>query len=400
MSFRLNGRTLNASNFKKEFEAATIKFIKSELRERYRAIRHPDTGEFPTVLVHGETLDDLRVSIEGSPELLAIISERMSIEEQNTATFVPMQNNPPKAFLSYSFDDRDIADRVARALMTSGIDTWWAEWEIGSGDSLRQKIDNGLETCTHFIVLLTPSAMRKPWVQQEMDAGLIRRISGQARFIPLRHNLSAGDLPPLLSGILSPEIDILHFDQGMLNLVNDIHGVSRKPPLGPTPSNTAIPTTGYSKLATGIAKFFCSKTGGALFGDTQISISELANSLNSSEEDVKDALYELRDFVKISYDIILPKTELFAIFDKYFMDYSPEKDALRIAADLINDPSMPIDTTQVAQRYGWSPRRMNPALAYLLARGLIVDYAVIDSEYVSFRVAKTESTRRFVKSRL
>ncbi|WP_283813302.1 DMT family transporter [Bradyrhizobium sp. Leo170] len=79
-----------------------------------------------------------------------------------------------------------------------------------------------------------------------------------------------------------------------------------------------------------------------------------------------------------------------ATFDKHFMEWSPEEDALRIAADLVNDPSMPIDTGQVAQRDGWEPRRMNPALTYLLARKLIVDYQVLASQYNSIRVVKTE----------
>ncbi|WP_292524671.1 toll/interleukin-1 receptor domain-containing protein [Mesorhizobium sp.] len=128
----------------------------------------------------------MRLSIEGSPQLLALVKDKMSDNEQASTVFLPLQQGSPKAFLSYSFDDRELAETVARALMADGIDTWWAEWEIRSGDSLRRKIDEGLGNCTHFIVLLTPSAMQKPWVQQEMDAGLVRRISGQARFIALR----------------------------------------------------------------------------------------------------------------------------------------------------------------------------------------------------------------------
>lgn len=136
-----------------------------------------------------------------------------------------------------------------------------------------------------------------------------------------------------------------------------------------------------------------------MFGDPQKNIGELAAAIGVSEDDVEDALHELRDVVTVSFDRVLPKADFFALFDKHFMEWSPEEDALRIAADLVNDPSMPIDTGQVAQRYGWEPRRMNPALAYLLARKLIVDYQVLASQYNSIRVVKTDATRRFVKSR-
>jgi len=136
-----------------------------------------------------------------------------------------------------------------------------------------------------------------------------------------------------------------------------------------------------------------------MFGNPQKSTGDLATAVDVSEDDVEDALHELRDLVTVSFDCVLPKAELFATFDKHFMEWSPEEDALRIAADLVNDPSMPIDTGQVAQRYGWEPRRMNPALAYLLARKLIVDYQVLASQYNSIRIVRTDATRRFVKSR-
>lgn len=88
-----------------------------------------------------------------------------------------------------------LAQRIAETLQGNGVQTWWAEWEIGAGDSLRQKIDAGLSDCTHFIVLLTPRSIVKPWVNQEMDAGLVLKIQARCRFITLRHMLPAEALP-------------------------------------------------------------------------------------------------------------------------------------------------------------------------------------------------------------
>ncbi|WP_108516989.1 hypothetical protein [Bradyrhizobium algeriense] len=83
-----------------------------------------------------------------------------------------------------------------------------------------------------------------------------------------------------------------------------------------------------------------------MFGDPQKSTGELATAVDVSEDDIEDALHELRDLVTVSFDRVLPKADLFATFDKHFMEWSPQEDALRIAADLVNDPSMPIDTGQ------------------------------------------------------
>lgn len=399
MGLKYNGRLFNAKDFARDLEKAIVENAKGQLRDRFLAIRHPETGEFPTVIVHGESLDDLRLSIEGSVELLALVKERMSLEDLEATAFQTVRIGPPKAFLSYSFEDSKMAEKLARSLMAAGVDTWWAEWEIGSGDSLRQKIDEGLGTCTHFLVLLTPKAIEMPWVKLEMDAGLVKRITGQAKFIPIRYDLSTSSLPPLLSGMLSPELDETNFDATVRDLVNDIHGVSHKPQLGPAPETTTLPSTGYSQTATAIARIFVKETKTAMFADPQKGFDELASAISASEEDIEDALHELRDYVKVSFERAMPKPELFAQFDKHFMCWSPEEDALRIAADLVNDPAFPHDTAEVAQRYGWEPRRMNPALSYLLARKLIVDYAVIASDFNSIRIVKTEATRRFVKSR-
>ena len=400
MALTYNGRPFRAQDFASDMERAMVEQVADELHQRFTSIRHPETGEFPTVIVHGERLDDLRVSIEGSAELLAIVSERLEPEDRDGIDLKEVEPHvPPKAFLSYSFDDRNIAERIARTLMASGIDVWWAEWEMKAGDSLRQRIDEGLTGCTHFLVLLTAGSLQKPWVNQEMDAGLVRRIDGQARFIALRSGLSASDLPPLLSGMLSPAIEDADFDASIRNLVNDIHGLSRKPLLGKGPTATELPSTGYSKVATGIAKVMVEQSKRALFGDPQKGVEELSSIVGVSEEDVEDALHEIRDMVTVSHGRVLAKSSLFSTFDKHFMPWSPEDDALRVAAGLINDPSASSDTASIAESLGWDRRRMNAALSYLLERKLIVDYQTLANDWLCFRVVKTDETRRYVKSR-
>lgn len=399
-SITFNGPPFRAGDFERELMRATCEAVKSEMYHRFAAIRHPETGEFPTVRVLGDELDDLRLSVEGSQVLLECVAARMSDDERKAATLMPMERvGPPRAFLSYSFEDRDLAERVARKLTASGVDAWWAEWEIRAGDSLRQKIDEGLERCSHFIVLLTPSALLKPWVQQEMDAGLVRRIAGEARFIALRAGLPACDLPPLLSGMLSPEIGE-DFERSVRDLVNDIHEVTRKPALGPAPSAATLPKTDFSPTATAVAKSFVEGSPNGEFGDFQQDVGDLAASIGVSAEDIEDALYELRDHVSESFGNVMAKGELYAAFDGFFKEWKPDQDALRLATDLMNDPEMPTASAEIAERYGWSPRRFNAAATWLETRKVVRSYEVMGcSPWVTPWVEKTDATRRFVKSR-
>jgi hypothetical protein len=55
---------------------------------------------------------------------------------------------------------------------------------------------------------------------------------------------------------------------------------------------------------------------------------------------------------------------------------------------------------EMARLLGWPARRLNPALAYLCVRGLVRDVRAMDgTDFLAYRIDRTEATRRFVKSR-
>lgn len=104
----------------------------------------------------------------------------------------------PTGFLCYASENKTLARRIATSLHKNGVETFFDEWEVGAGDSIRAKIDQGLADCTHFIALLTPESIAKPWVSAEMDAAFVQKVEGTSKFIPLRFGLSHKELPPLL----------------------------------------------------------------------------------------------------------------------------------------------------------------------------------------------------------
>ena len=398
----VGGRSVRPDQFADEMMKEMFKQFTAELRERFSAIRHPETGEFPTVIVLGHSLEDCSIRIEGSEALLAIVREKMSAEDlegmELCATDKPAA--VPKAFLSYAGEDAGQAERIARALIAKGIDTWWAGWSLSAGQSIRQMIDGGLGDCTHFIVLLTPASLDKPWVKTEIDAGFVGKVEERCRFIPLRKGVSVDALTPLLRTLLSPSLDG-DFDAAINQLVNDIHGVTKKPAVGTAPQ-IEVQHEGYSHAANLIAQYFVAKTKTASIMDPQSHIGELSRELGLTEEDVRDALHELRPFFrKIEFDRAFPLATLFVEFDKTFTDHDPAEDGLKLALDLTNDPDFPVHADQIAERYGWTPRRLNPAIAYLFQRGLIYDrYVLASGPWLMLRVDRdADAMRRFVKSR-
>lgn len=395
-----NGRPFNADDFSRSIDQAAVKSVVAQVREKFGSIRHPTTGEFATVAARGESLETLRVRVEGSAELLEIVRAKYAGDDL-PIEFVTTGGVMPKVFLSYAWENRELASKVAHALQANCIDTWWAEWCISAGDSLRQKIDEGLGNCTHFVVLLTPESIRKPWVNQEIDAGLMRKLDQEAKFIPLRHNLSPSLLPPLLRGMLSPEVDTEA--ENIQQLVNDIHGVTHKPPLGPAPApvvNAARTESGYSAAVTSVAEVFVKNSSCGRSHDPQIRVEKLMETTGLSRDDIVDALHELTSMAVLYHgDSAWPKDELFPEFDKYWMPWDPARDGLQLAADLVNVEGFPERAAEIAARYGWEPRRLNPAITYLTARGVVRGSSAIGVPYVAVWIQKTDDTRRFVRSR-
>ena len=164
-----------------------------------------------------------------------------------------------------------------------------------------EKIDAGLGDCTHFVVLLTPNSLPKPWVNAEMDAGFVRKVAGECRFIPLRQGLTPGKLPPLLQGLHSPSID--NYTQDLDSLINFIYGVTTKPPLGAAPRlvrEASESKTGLSPAAEMIARLMIelSEHGDAM--DPQLEPAQLRDATGLPDDDIVDAVHELqgRGFVR------------------------------------------------------------------------------------------------------
>jgi hypothetical protein len=407
-----NGKPFDPDDFEDALMAAALEAVEGQIREKVGGIRDPETGEFPTIVIRATSLEDMQLHIEGSDPLIARVREALGLDddrghavEGGPSPTSRDQDQPrtPKVFLSYASEDRGLASQLAHALIRNGIDTWWDGWEIRAGDSLRQKIDAGLKDCTHFLVLLTPTSLSKPWVNQEMDAGLVRMLGERIGFLPVRHGLAASALPPLLRGQHSPEIRDL--DKDLFQLIHDIHGVTRKPLIGPPPPAASLARkAGASPAAVALARAFVEHTKTATHLDPQFTESQLQSLTGLSKEDLADAIYELRGVVKVhEYSgggVVVAEPELYADFDALWKPWNSEVDALQLAADLLNDPDFPTAPADIAERYGYPPRRLNPALAHLMARDLVeVLVGIGDVDYLCHRVTATDATRRFVKSR-
>jgi len=314
----------------------------------------------------------------------------------------------PAAFLSHSSADRDLALRLATDLRAAHIDVWYAEWEIAPGDSLRRKIDEGIDRATHFLVLLTPASLQSEWVQTELDAGMVQRINGKCRLIPILSGIESADVPATLRGMKWLRLD--NYDDGLRELVAACHEVSSKPPLGPVPpfvGGEEVPDLGLSPLAQRLARLLAERSDNGLPPVSMQAAEDVMDALGITANELAMAADELNDlgWVRLSdekpagpsgFRRIGPKAELFFSVDPYVTGWTPQADAKTLAAAMVNTGKDHPMLAEVARLLGWEPRRFNPAVYFLDVYGHVHGLTEMGSyPYAFHRVAVTVKTYRF-----
>lgn len=317
----------------------------------------------------------------------------------------------PAAFLSHSTTDADVARKLARDLRAHGVDVWYAEWELRPGDSLRRRIDEGIDRATHFLVLLTAASLTSEWVQTELDAGMVNRISGKCRLIPIILGLSGDQVPATLRGVVWVSLE--PYDDGLRKLIDVCHDLSIKPPLGNVPSwasERPLPDAGLSPYAQRLVAFLNqnSKEG---MDHEYVERQTLVDTLKLTQEELGMAASELEDLglVKLvkgfgcgpaGFSELSPTAGFFVVTDPLLQEWTPTEDAVVLAAAMVNSGHDYANLAQVDQALGWGPRRINPAAEYLSQQGIIRPLNEMGSAPYAFSSAAISfRTRRFAEGK-
>lgn len=124
-------------------------------------------------------------------------------------------------FISHAHEDkRDVARPLAKLLQEHGLRVWIDETELTIGDSLRQKIDEGLSQSKFGVVILSPSFFAKKWTQNELSALWSREDTSTKVVLPIWHKInrdSVASISPLLADKLA-----VSTDEGLDTVVNAI----------------------------------------------------------------------------------------------------------------------------------------------------------------------------------
>src|ERR1044071_3276936 len=103
----------------------------------------------------------------------------------------------PKVFISHSSRDKALAVRLAGDLTKAGVDIWYDQWEIKVGDSIIDKINNGLRVSDYLLIILSKASANSQWVKEELSAAKTIEIDKRGVFI-LPALAESCDIPPLI----------------------------------------------------------------------------------------------------------------------------------------------------------------------------------------------------------
>ncbi len=149
-----------------------------------------------------------------SRDLASLRTQLTSAIETQVARTLPFnvenaegRETPYDFFVSHAWEDKeDFVDGLVEAAKVAGLNVWYAEAVIAWGDSIRQRIDDGLRRSYFGVVVLSPNFFKRPWPQYELDAIVQRDLSGAGRLLPIWHRLTQDDVArraPSLAGRLA-----------------------------------------------------------------------------------------------------------------------------------------------------------------------------------------------------
>lgn len=135
------------------------------------------------------------------------LNQRLKDHLENKAHYIKQQLNAIESligndmFISYSSKDKEFVERLAKSLNEKGVKVWWDKWEIKVGDSIIQKVSDGINQSAYLAAVLSPHSVKSDWVQRELGSALMIQLSAERgiRVLPLL--ISDCEIPILIREI-------------------------------------------------------------------------------------------------------------------------------------------------------------------------------------------------------
>jgi len=155
-------------------------------------------------------------------------------------------------FISYSSNDKEFVERLAKELNENGLPIFFDKWEIKVGDSIIEKIDLALGKMTDLIIILSKASVKSNWVKKELSSALIKKLKNNSvKILPVLKEKCK--IPNIISDLKYADfIDV--YENGFVDLVNALNlerkdlPVIKLPEIKPLGFSENLPSLRYKPL--------------------------------------------------------------------------------------------------------------------------------------------------------
>lgn len=125
-------------------------------------------------------------------------------------------------FLSHSSKDKPFIRQLATDLKKNGVGVWLDEQNIAVGDSIVERVGQGLAESDYFVLAMSNNSMNSPWVKKELNQALVSEIEQRdVKILPVK--ISECEIPVLIKDKKYADFSS-QYQAGLNDLLSSIKG--------------------------------------------------------------------------------------------------------------------------------------------------------------------------------
>jgi len=205
-------------------------------------------------------------------------------------------------FICHAGEDKEeIVRPMVEGFSQSGISCWYDEAEIRWGDSIVQKVNEGLAASRYVVVVFSPNFVQKNWPQRELNAVLNQEAStGEVKVLPLLVGSEEEKRQILKQFPLLNDKRYLPWDGDLRNIVNALLSRLRPEDTSGSGQPKAAPTLGLRVPLPKIKKQFSQRDKDLFLRNSFVVVRDYFQSalqeLNRQYQEVETDFAEVHNF--------------------------------------------------------------------------------------------------------
>lgn len=123
-------------------------------------------------------------AVEKAFQKLFLFAEKDALQAKGYCPERQMER--PHLFISYSHADKETVSTIVAYMKSHGFNCWWDEQEIDIGDSIVERVHQGIQECTLAIVFLSHATESAMFAKHELRTFLQEKIYNQKDWFLVR----------------------------------------------------------------------------------------------------------------------------------------------------------------------------------------------------------------------